>query len=101
MTSNQFFANYPHMFKLLQMINAVVLLICLSGTTPIEGDGILWFVAMFSLIVSTAATVLYSRDQHEQIAAFMTDKFISWILIVNLRFFEIFLSSNLRNSFIL
>lgn len=96
MSANSFFGNYPHMFKVIQLINAVILLMCLSSASSIDGNGVLWFVATLSLLVSITATILFAMDQHNQMAFTISNGVITWNIIVkNLYIIKVF-----RNLFI-
>ncbi|CAD5214038.1 unnamed protein product [Bursaphelenchus xylophilus] len=58
---------YPHLFKPTQTAIAVLLLIAIGSSTPVDGSGVLWFVALSCLLISTTATVLFMLDQTDTV----------------------------------
>lgn len=53
----------PDLFKPVQSIIAVLILISIGSTTPVDGSGVLWFIGILSLIVSTTATVVLMSNK--------------------------------------
>jgi len=76
-----FCIRYPHVFKPMQAVNAVILLICLGAATPVDGGGVLWFVSLTSLIISTLATVIFMMDKNEPVVITLTGGLLSWNII--------------------
>ncbi|KAI1712432.1 CBR-DRR-1 protein [Ditylenchus destructor] len=72
---------YPHLFKPLQSVNAVILLIFLGSTTAVDGSGVLWFVTMVSLFVSTVATVIFMVDKNDPLILSMSNGILSWNIV--------------------
>ncbi|KAI6174724.1 Protein CBR-DRR-1 [Aphelenchoides bicaudatus] len=58
---------YPHLFKPMQSLNAVLLLISLGTASAVDGGGVLWFITLVSLFISVVATVLFMLDKNEPV----------------------------------
>jgi len=69
---------YPHLFKPLQSVNAILLLISLGSADSVDGSGVLWFITLISLIISTVATVLFMLDKNEPILITLSGGLITW-----------------------
>uniref|UniRef100_A0AC34FT74 MARVEL domain-containing protein n=1 Tax=Panagrolaimus sp. ES5 TaxID=591445 RepID=A0AC34FT74_9BILA len=80
MLENSVFFRYPHLFKIAQSITAALILISLGSTTSVSGGGVLWFIGLFSLIVSVTATVLFLLDKSDVIQSISGGQ-ISWNLV--------------------
>lgn len=52
------FLMQPDLFKPIQSILAVLILISLGSASPVDGSGVLWFIGVVSLTVSTTSTIL-------------------------------------------
>uniref|UniRef100_A0A915DFH7 MARVEL domain-containing protein n=1 Tax=Ditylenchus dipsaci TaxID=166011 RepID=A0A915DFH7_9BILA len=72
---------YPHLFKPVQSVNAVILLICLGTASSVDGSGVLWFVTFLSLIISTLATVVFMLDKNEPIVFTVSGGTLSWNIV--------------------
>uniref|UniRef100_A0A914E5S9 MARVEL domain-containing protein n=1 Tax=Acrobeloides nanus TaxID=290746 RepID=A0A914E5S9_9BILA len=72
---------YPHLFKPVQSVNAIILLICLGTADSVEGSGVLWFITLLSLFVSAVATVLFLLDKNEPILYTITGGAVSWNVV--------------------
>jgi len=69
---------YPHLFKPIQSVNAILLLISLGSADSVDGSGVLWFITLISLMISTVATVLFMLDKNEPILISLTGGLITW-----------------------
>ncbi|KAH7724697.1 Protein DRR-1 [Aphelenchoides avenae] len=72
---------YPHLFKPVQVVNAVILMICIGSATAIHGSGVLWFVVLTSLVISVVATVLFMLDKSEPVLVTLTGGVITWTVV--------------------
>uniref|UniRef100_A0A0M3HQA2 MARVEL domain-containing protein n=1 Tax=Ascaris lumbricoides TaxID=6252 RepID=A0A0M3HQA2_ASCLU len=74
------FLRFPHIFKPLQSMNAVVLTICLGSASSVPGNGIVWFIVISSLVVSVFATVIFALDVQDQFMTSISNASIPWDL---------------------
>ncbi|VDM36977.1 unnamed protein product [Toxocara canis] len=72
------FLRFPHIFKALQSVNAVVLTICLGSASSVPGNGVVWFIVVSSLIVSVIATVIFAIGVQDQFINSITNASMSW-----------------------
>ncbi|CAD5209016.1 unnamed protein product [Bursaphelenchus okinawaensis] len=72
---------YPHLFKPTQTALAVLLLIAIGSATPVDGSGVLWFVTLTCLFVSTTATVLFMLDQTETLIQNLSGGLIGYSVV--------------------
>ncbi|KAI6240536.1 MARVEL domain-containing protein [Aphelenchoides fujianensis] len=59
-------------------VTAILLLICLGAATPVDGSGVLWFIALTSMFISVVATVLFMLDKNEPVLVSITGGLITW-----------------------
>jgi len=71
------FAKSPKNPRRIQ-VNAVLLLIALGSATPVDGSGVLWFITLTSLLISTVATVLFMLDKNEPMLVSLSGGLITW-----------------------
>uniref|UniRef100_A0A914HEP2 MARVEL domain-containing protein n=1 Tax=Globodera rostochiensis TaxID=31243 RepID=A0A914HEP2_GLORO len=82
MAPKEFLAQQPDLFKPIQSINAVLILICLGSSSVVPGVGVLWFVGLCSLFVSTTATVLFMLNSDKGLSGVtISGAFIPWGVI--------------------
>uniref|UniRef100_A0A1I7YM85 MARVEL domain-containing protein n=1 Tax=Steinernema glaseri TaxID=37863 RepID=A0A1I7YM85_9BILA len=80
-TPENVFFQLPHVFKPLQSLNAVILVICLGSATGVSGNGVVWFVVVASLIISVFATVLFALKIHDSVLHSLTGGSLPWELL--------------------
>ncbi|KAL3090064.1 hypothetical protein niasHS_006516 [Heterodera schachtii] len=77
-----FLAQQPDLFKPIQSINAVLILICLGSSTAVPGIGVLWFIGLCSLIVSVTATVIFLLNRENGLSGVtISGAFLPWGVI--------------------
>jgi hypothetical protein len=66
---------------------AVLILIALGSTTAVDGSGILWFIGICSLVISTMSTILLMFNKEGMTATniHFLDGIIPWGVIVRLK----------------
>lgn len=57
-------------------------MICLGSATTIDGGGVLWFITLLSLVVSTVGTVIFMMDKNDSIIASVTGGIFPWNVFV-------------------
>ncbi|KAK0394875.1 hypothetical protein QR680_000981 [Steinernema hermaphroditum] len=75
------FLQLPHIFKPLQSLNSVILVICLGSATAVAGNGVVWFIVVSSLIISVFATVLFALKLHDSVLYSLTAGSLPWELL--------------------
>ncbi|TMS34297.1 hypothetical protein L596_001923 [Steinernema carpocapsae] len=75
------FLQLPHIFKPLQSLNAVIIVICLGSAAATAGNGVVWFVVVSSLIISVFATVLFALKIHDSVLQSLTAGSLPWELL--------------------
>ncbi|KAI6195756.1 hypothetical protein M3Y94_01025000 [Aphelenchoides besseyi] len=69
---------YPHLFKPIQAVTSILLLISLGSASAVDGSGVLWFIALTSMFISVIATVLFLLDKNEPVLVSITGGLITW-----------------------
>jgi hypothetical protein len=64
---------------------AVLVLISLGSASPVEGNGVLWFIALSSLVISTTATILlmFNKEGMSGLNIHFADAMFPWSVIVS------------------
>ncbi|XGW08968.1 hypothetical protein V3C99_011352 [Haemonchus contortus] len=78
--SDNVFLKLPHIFKPLQVLNAIILAICVGSTAGSE-NGVLWFVIVTSMIISIVATVLLALGLQDSLMESITNGSVPWNIV--------------------
>ncbi|KAK5980285.1 MARVEL domain-containing protein [Trichostrongylus colubriformis] len=78
--SDNVFLKIPHIFKPLQVLNAIILAICVGSTAGSE-NGVLWFVIITSMLISIAATVLFALGIQDSMMDSLTNSRVPWNIV--------------------
>ncbi|KAK6031589.1 hypothetical protein OSTOST_02257 [Ostertagia ostertagi] len=78
--SDNVFLKMPHIFKPLQVLNAIILAICVGSTAGSE-NGVLWFVIITSMLISIAATVLLALGLQDSIMDSISNGSVPWNVV--------------------
>ncbi|VDK44694.1 unnamed protein product [Anisakis simplex] len=80
MGSDTFFS-FPHVFKLLQSVNAIILIICIGLAEPVPSNGVVWFIIISSLTVSVTATIISVLGVQDQFLSSLCNNGITWEIL--------------------
>lgn len=79
-SSDNVFLKMPHIFKPLQVLNAIILAICVGSTAGSE-NGVLWFVIITSMMISITATVLMALGAQDTLMDNISNGSVPWNIV--------------------
>uniref|UniRef100_A0A914VSU3 MARVEL domain-containing protein n=1 Tax=Plectus sambesii TaxID=2011161 RepID=A0A914VSU3_9BILA len=68
----------PDFCKPVQLLNGLILIICIASVTQVSGVGYLWFIIILQFITSGVATVLFAAGLQDMIVSSLTDRTVPW-----------------------